>query len=384
METKTTESGDKGGGFIAHESGAALIEKLVEGAVQYRASDIHLMEDAPPYIRVDEVLRPVDFPHLNHADMLEIIRAIMPERLRTRFEEKRGADFAYQYRDVVRSRVVAFYERHKLTVVLRLISLEVPNIEDLELPPILETFTELHRGMVLLTGPTGCGKSTTLAALIDRINSQRKVSIITIEDPIEYVYRNKNSVINQREVGDDVMSFNSGLVQALRQDPDVILVGEMRDLETMRTAIQAAETGQLVLSTLHTSSAVKTMERILGTFPESEHPVLLEQLAANLKVIITQELVRCAAGKGRIAALEIMIVTAEVVKLIEKHRLDDIITLMKTGRDGMQTLDLALAHLVREKKVTEDEAKHFARDVHALHRYVIGKVASTDMGGVLG
>jgi len=359
------------------------LDRLIEGAVKARATDLHLMEGFPPYVRIDDVILPVEAEPVTHVELTELLKRIMPERLRGGLETRRGVDFAYQHKELVRTRTVAFYERRRLALVFRLIPMTPPTLAELEMPPVLERFEEFHRGLVVLTGPTGCGKSTTLAALIHGINARRRVSIITIEDPIEYLHRNQRAVVVQREVGEDVASFQAGLIQALRQDPDVILVGEMRELETMRTAIQAAETGHLVLSTLHTASAIQTIERVLGTFPENEHGVVLEQLAANLRAVVTQELVRRKEGKGRIAAAEILVADEEVAKLIRERRFEDIYTLMKAGRGGMQTLDLALAKLIQAGKITEEEARRFARDVHTLHRYVTGKMASSDVGAVL-
>lgn len=357
------------------------IGKLIEGALKVHASDIHLIEGWPPYLRVDQVLHAVDAPPLSQTDIAGLLKPVIQERLGEKLQTARGIDIGYQHGDLVRCRVVVYYERQHLTAVFRLIPIEVPTIEALDLPEEFAEYADFHRGMVLVTGPTGCGKSTTLAALVDQINAHRHVAITTIEDPIEFVHRNKKAIVRQREVGDDVQDFRSGLIQSLRQDPDVIMLGEMRDYETMRTAIQAAETGHLVMTTLHTSSAVKAIERIMDVFPEPEHRLLREQMAANFRVVMTQELVRRKV-RGQIAAFEVMVVTDYVAKLILENRVADIFDVMKHEKDGMRTLDQGLAHLVREDKIAEEEALRFARDPHALHRYIKGILASSDLGGV--
>jgi len=360
-----------------------LISQLIEGAVRLNASDIHIQEDYPPYFRVDGVLLPVKHPPINHTQILDILKEILPERFKPKLEQKRGVDVGFQYKDLVRCRVIVFFERQRIKIVMRLIPIEVPTIDQLELPPVLKKIAGFRRGMVLFTGPTGCGKSTSLAAILDYINSTQKVSITTIEDPIEYVHRNKKSIVSQREVGDDVVDFNSGLIQALRQDPDVILVGEMREVETVRTAIEAAETGHLVFSTLHTTNAIQTIERIITLFPEDERALVREQLATNLAAVVTQNLVRRIEGKGRIAALEIMIVTGMVSKLISEKRIADIYGVMKTGEEGMQIFDQALAKLVREEKIAEEEGALYARDVYAYRRFIRGVQSTTDRGGII-
>ncbi len=359
------------------------ISQLIEGAVKLNASDIHLMENYPPYFRIDSVLVPVKHPPVTHEEMMDILKSMVPERIKHKLEEKRGVDVGYQYKDVVRCRVIVFFERQRIRIAMRLIPLRVPTIEELDLPAILKKIADFPRGMIVLTGPTGCGKSTTLAAMIDYINETKKISITTIEDPIEFVHQNKKAIVSQREVGDDIGDFNSGLIQALRQDPDVILLGEMREVDTMRTAIRAAETGHLVFSTLHTTNAIQTIERIIANFPESEQDLVQEQLASNLKAVITQNLVRRTEGKGRIAALEILVVLDMVAKLIRDNRLGDIYGMMKGGQEGMQVFDQALANLVREKKISEEEGVRYARDPYAYRRFIKGVQSSSDRGGII-
>lgn len=360
------------------------IDHLLKGGLKAGASDIHLLEESHPYFRVDGVLLPVKMPAVPGSEMRRFLKDTLPKELLAKLERTRNADFAYQYKDRIRCRFNAFFDRKRLNMIIRLIPLEIPTIEKLQLPPILDTLIDMRRGMILVTGTTGSGKSTTLAAIVDGINSRKRRSIITIENPIEYVYENKKAMISQREVGDDVESFNDGLMQALRQDPDVILVGEIRSLETAATALQAAETGHLVLSTLHTNGAVQTVERLIGLFPEEERAVVIDQLASNLNVVITQELIRRIEGKGRIAALEILMVTAHVRKLIREKRIEDIEGLMTGGENGMQIMDQALALLVREKKVSAEDAQPSARDRETFLRRVKGIASSGDRGAIMG
>lgn len=357
---------------------------LLEGAVKVRASDIHLSEEHPPYFRLDGDILPVgQHPPLTHEDMRSLCDELLNDRLKLILEQRRGVDLGYQYKEMTRCRFIIYYERQKLRAVIRLIPMDSPTLAELNLPPAVTTVAGFQRGLILVTGPTGSGKSTTLAAMIDHINSLEKIAIVTIEDPIEFVHKNKKAVVSQREVGEDVMDFNAGLVQALRQDPDVILVGEMRDVDTMRIAIKAAETGHLVLSTLHTTSAVQTIERIIGTFPQAEHALLRDQLATNLKACIAQNLVKKAEGKGRAAAHEILVVSGTVSKLIRDNRMTDIPGVMQGRDEGMQTFDQGLADLVREKKITEAEGEAWARDIHALRRYIKGVTSSGERGGII-
>ena len=277
---------------------ALNIKGLVEGAYNHNASDIHIVQDNLVYVRIDGHMRPVQGSHVTREDLEEFLRSIMPAYVQKDLEVRRGADFAWQPDERIRFRVSAYYERDHLRLVMRLIKIKLATIDDLELPEIFKTIASWQRGIVLLTGVTGSGKSTTLAALINQINETDSRCIITIEDPIEMVHPNLRSLISQREVGRDVESFRHGLVQALRQDPDVILIGEMRDPETISTSLRAAETGHFVFSTMHTSNALHTIERILSEFPEGEHALLREQLANNLRATITQRLVRKAEGHG--------------------------------------------------------------------------------------
>lgn len=358
-------------------------EQLLMGAHRLKASDIHLVPDCPPVLRVTGELRPVNAPPVTGEEMEKLISNIMPERLKKNLEEHRGADFAYKLRKVARFRCVTFYVNNQLGLTMRLIPIEIPSIDQLKMPEVLKEIARLHRGMVLLTGVTGCGKSTTLATMLNFLNSSEGRRIITIEDPIEFLIPNNKCVITQRQIGLDVPDFMQGLRQAMRMDPDVILIGEMRDVETIRIAIKAAETGHLVFSTLHTTSAVHTIQRIIGHFDQSEHEMLRDQLALNLKASITQRLVKTVDGKGRRAALEIMRVNPTVAKLIHENRISDIFSVIRSRDAGMQVMDQALADLIREQAITTDEASKYCDDFYALKRYVAGVGASGDAGAIL-
>ncbi|MDK2971594.1 MAG: twitching motility protein PilT [Candidatus Sumerlaeota bacterium] len=359
-------------------------KQLFGGAIQNNASDIHVMEGAPPFFRIRGDLKRVEMPPLTHKDMHELLKEIMPEYLRHTLEENRGVDCSYQLGNTGRFRVVVYYQDNKLCATLRAIPVQIPSIDELMLPEALKKIAVEHRGMVLVTGITGSGKSTTLAAMINELNTTEARRIITIEDPIEYRYLSKKCVISQREVGSDVGNFTVALRQSLRADPDVILVGEMRDAETIRIAIKAAETGHLLFSTLHTTGAVHTIQRIIGNFGHEEHALLREQLSLSLRAVITQRLVKTADGKGRCAAQEILVVTSVASKLILENRASDLVPLMGSREDGMQTMDQGLADLVRSKRVELEEAKKYCNDFYALKRFIAGITSSGDSGGIIG
>lgn len=359
------------------------IRKIIRAAVDNKGSDIYLWEGSKPFFRVDGVVRPVKHRVVTHEDIAAIVDKIVPARLKKILEKDRGVDLSYHFKDLTRCRVIVFYEQKQLKIVMRLVPLKVPTIEEMDLPPILHKIADTPRGLVIVTGPTGSGKTTSLAAMVDYINSTRRKCIITLENPIEFIHENKKSILFQREVGDDVPDFHTGLIQALRQAPDIILVGEMRRLETIRTAIQAAQVGHLVFGTLHTSDATQTLERIIAAYPEGEHALLRNELASHLKTVITQNLVRRIGGKGRVAALEILIVTHEVQKLIDGNRIRDIREVIKSGEEGMRTFDQSLALLTLEKKISVEEAESWARDVYAYRRYLKGILATSDEGGII-
>lgn len=357
---------------------------LAEAAYARNASDIHLVQDNPIHLRIDGVMRPVKDSNPSREELEAFLAEIGTPQVEEDMRTKRGTDFSWQPDEKMRFRVAAYYERDCLRLVLRLIKSEISTIDDLELPDIVKTIAGWKRGLVLVTGATGSGKSTTLAAIINQINETERRCIITIEDPIETIHPNKSSVISQREVGRDVQSFGEGLVQALRQDPDVILIGEMRDPETIITALRGAETGHYVFSTMHTTDALHTIERILSEFPETEREMLRQQLANNLRATITQRLVRRTGGKGRAAALEILIVNGIVQKLMLENKIAEIGTVMRGRRDGMILFDQHLADLVREKKIDFDEALNHVEDEFSFKRYVEGRLTSMDSGGIIG
>jgi len=362
---------------------AAKVEALVEKARELKASDIHLAQDSVAYLRLHGTMIPVKGLELTRAEMDALLDEVMPPELRKELDENRSSDFAWQPHEDVRLRATAFYERDRLRMVMRLINMTIASVDDLGLPEVLKTVADNRRGLVIVTGITGSGKSTTLAAIVNHINATRKDCIITIEDPIESIHTNIKSLISQREVGRDVTSFRDGLMQALRQDPDVILIGEMRDPETIITSIRAAETGHFVLSTMHTTNATHTLERIFSEFPEAEHELLREQIANNLKATITQRLVK-AEGGGRVPALEIMIVNEVVKKLILEDKVESIATVIRGKTDGMILFDQYLADLVRGEKASEEAAVDYCEDEFAFRRYVKGRKGSGDSGGILG
>jgi len=357
---------------------------LLSGAIKMNASDIHLSEGVLPYLRVRGDLKRVESQLLTEEDMHGIMQMIMPDRLRSQLEEQRGCDFAFAQEGIGRFRVVAYFTDNKLCFALRVIPQQIPTIDELGLPEVLKREALLARGMVLVTGITGSGKSTTLAAMINHLNQTEARRVITIEDPIEFKYSNRKAMISQREVGSDVGSFGTALRQALRADPDVILVGEMRDLETIRIAIKAAEPGHLLFSTLHTTGASHTIERILAHFDVVEHALVREQIALNLRATITQRLAKSAEGKGRVAAMEILLVTDMVKKLILDSRISDVAGIIASREDGMQTMDQALGDLVKAKRVALEEAARHANDYYALRRYAAGVGASGDVGAIVG
>jgi twitching motility protein PilT len=359
------------------------LHDILDGAAKFGASDVHLMEGCPPYLRVDGMLRPVQAPPMDKDLLAYYLKSMMPQDLEPVFQENRGIDFAYMFGQKVRYRVNAYKERSHLKIVLRSIPMSVPTVDEMEMPEVLKRIAMLKRGMIVVTGATGSGKSTTLAAMLQHVNDTMNRCIITIEDPIEYIYQNQKSIVTQREVGVDIPSYDMGLLQALRQDPDVILIGEMRHVETMRVAIKAAETGHLVLSTLHTTNAVQTIERIIANFAEEERELVRQELSFNLKAAIAQRLLRRPGGKGRIAAMEVMVVNATIEKLIYDDRIRDVPGVIRGREDGMMIFDQAIADMVREKKIEQEEAEKYCDDVFALRRFIKGIKATGEGGGII-
>jgi twitching motility protein PilT len=336
------------------------IDELLRRAVEQKASDLHLKVGNHPYLRVDGTLIPqTDVVRVTPEEMLSMAFSMMTNRQKQKFKETAELDMAYGVAGLGRFRVNVFQQRGNVGMVLRVIPTKIRTSDELNLPPVVDKICEEQRGLVLVTGTTGSGKSTTLAAIVDRINSTRSDHVITIEDPIEFLHRDKHSFINQREVEVDTASFSSALRAALRQDPNVILVGEMRDLETIATALLAAETGHLVLSTLHTLDATETIQRIIAVFPPPEQKQIRLQLAATLKAVISQRLVRRSDDKGRVPAIEVMIMTAYIRDCIinpDRTRLIHDAISAGTSQYGMQTFDQSLYDLYARELISYEEA----------------------------
>ena len=344
--------------------------QLLLEVVNRRASDLHLAVGAPPMLRIRGRLTPVEgFPKLQTTDTREIVYSILSEAQRQKFENNWQIDFAYQIPGTARFRVNAYMQRGAVGAALRLIPFDVVPLETLGLPPVVAEFADKPRGLVLVTGPTGSGKSTTLASLIDIINQNREEHIMTVEDPIEFLHQHKKCIVNQRELGSDTLSFADALKAALRQDPDVILVGEMRDIETIGTAITAAETGHLVFATLHTQDTPQTIDRIIDVFPAEQQGQIRAQLSVALQGIMTQMLLPTADGAGRCVAAEVLVPTPAVRNLIREAKSHQIYSVLQTGgAHGMQTMDASLAQLVRAGKITRQLAESRAQSPEELRR----------------
>ncbi len=333
------------------------ITELLTFAHREGASDVHLSAAEVPMVRISGDMKHVQHPPLSAEEVHRMVFDIMADAVRRTFEETNDADFSFELGDIARFRVNVFRTRRGDAAVFRTIPSKVLTLEELGLPPIMRDLCDREKGLVLVTGPTGSGKSTTLAAMIDYINESYEGHILTIEDPIEFVHMSKKCLVNQREVGPHTQSFKAALRGALREDPDVILVGEMRDLETIALALTAAETGHLVFGTLHTSSAPKTVDRIIDVFPAAQQGQIRTMFAESIQAVISQSLVRRRAG-GRIAALEILIGTPAVRNLVRENKIHQIPSAMQTGQAvGMQTLDMALVDLVNRGIVSKEEAQ---------------------------
>jgi len=326
--------------------------------VMHGGSDLHLSSGAPPLVRVRGHLAPIpEHPVLDPHAIQSTLYAILTQKQRERFEENLELDFAYAVPGASRFRVNVYRQREALGAVFRVIPYEIKTLEQLAINPRVASMAGLARGLVLVTGPTGSGKSTTLAALIDLANRTRYDHIMTVEDPIEFLHPNKNCLVNQREVGEDTHSFGSALKHVLRQDPDIILVGELRDLETISVALTAAETGHLVLGTLHTQDAAQTVDRVIDVFPPEQQQQIRVQLAGALQGVVCQTLVRSADGRGRVAATEVLFATGAIRNLVREGKTHQIYSAMQAGaQQGMQTMDQCLAELVRQQRVTFEHA----------------------------
>lgn len=349
------------------------IEILLEEVIKKKASDLHLQVGLPPMLRVDGALMPVSGAEVLTEETVEaLIFAVLDEDQKQILLKDKEFDFSFAFGDLGRFRVNSFYERGNLAAAMRLIPNEILTIEQLGLPSIVNKFADYPRGLVLVTGPTGSGKSTTLAALINKINQERATHVITIEDPIEFTHTSKKSVIVQREVHYDTYSFSAALRSSLRQDPDVVLIGEMRDLETIAAAITIAETGHLVFATLHTNSAAQSIDRMIDVFPPHQQPQIRAQLANILMAICAQRLIP-AIGGGRVAAAEILIATSAVRNIIREGKSHQLEAVIQTGAEhGMQSMDKTLVNMIHNGIVTYDEARMIAVDIDELDRLMRG------------
>lgn len=348
------------------------IDQIVDEGLKRVASDIHITVGIPPNLRINGALIHLGDKPLSPSDTEELVKQTLSEKQFEVLKDKGEVDFSYASPGKGRFRVNAYIQRGSYGMALRIIPLEIPTMQQLGLPSVISDLTRLPRGLILVTGPTGSGKSTTLATMIDQINRERNVHIMTLEDPIEYLHRHQKSIVNQREIGSDSQSFSNALRGALRQDPDVILVGEMRDLDTISIAITAAETGHLVLSTLHTLGAAKTIDRIIDVFPPYQQQQVRVQLASVIQAVISQQLLPKADGKGRVAAHEIMIATPAIRNLIREDKIHQIDTSIQTGgKFRMQTMDSSLVDLYNRGLLRKDIALTQAVNQEEIKKYIV-------------
>ena len=345
------------------------IENLLEECVRTKASDLHIQVGLPPILRIDGALQPVSgYAALDEPTVEQLVFATLEEDQKQILIKDKEFDYSFSFGDLGRFRVNAFHEKGNLAAAFRLIPNQIQSIAELGMPPVVTSFADFPRGLVLVTGPTGSGKSTTLAALVDKINSEKACHIITIEDPIEFTHKSKRSVVVQREVHYDTYSFSAALRSALREDPDVVLIGEMRDLETISAAITIAETGHLVFATLHTNSASQSIDRMIDVFPPHQQPQVRSQLSNILMGICAQRLVP-AIGGGRVVAAEILVANPAVRSVIREGKTHQLDTIIQTGADqGMQTMDRTLVKLVQTGVITHDNAREFAVDLQEFER----------------
>jgi twitching motility protein PilT len=362
------------------------IPELLGKLLEMNGSDLHLTAGTPPTVRVHgELERLQDYPNLSPRALQGMIYAILPQKMRERFEQELELDMSYSLPGRARFRVNVYMQRDAVGAVFRVIPFEIKGLDELGLPPVCADLARFPRGFVVVTGPTGSGKSTTLAGMVDVVNTERAGHIMTVEDPIEFLHKHKTCVVNQREIGADTHSFASALKHVLRQDPDVILVGEMRDLETISTAITAAETGHLVFATLHTQDAPQTIDRIIDVFPPHQQQQTRVQLSTTLQGVITQQLVPTVDGRGRVVAAEVMIATPGIRNLIREGKVHQIYSAMQAGgRYGMQTMDMSLASHVKAGRINQQMAFERCHDPEELQRLIGstgGLSAYSDGGG---
>jgi len=359
------------------------VPELLGKLLDRKGSDLHLTAGTPPVVRVHGELEPLDeYPLLTPRALQGMVYAILPQKMRERFEQELELDMSYSLPGRARFRVNVFMQRDAVGAVFRVIPFDIQSITDLGLPPVAADLARFPRGFVVVTGPTGSGKSTTLAAMVDVVNTERAGHIMTVEDPIEFLHKHKKCVVNQREIGADTHSFASALKHVLRQDPDVILVGEMRDLETIGTAITAAETGHLVFATLHTQDAPQTIDRIIDVFPPHQQQQVRVQLSTTLQGVVTQQLIPTADGLGRVVASEVMVATPGIRNLIREGKVHQVYSAMQAGgRYGMQTMDMSLAAHVKAGRITQQMAFERCHDPEELQR-LIGSAAISAYSGM--
>jgi twitching motility protein PilT len=356
------------------------VQDFLNRLLELDGSDLHLTAGAPPTVRVHgDLMRLDEYPLLDPETLRQLIYAILPQRHRERFEQELELDTSYSLPGKARFRVNVYMQRDAIGAALRLIPYEIRTLEQLGMPANMADLARLARGLVLVTGPTGSGKSTTLAAMIDVVNQEKPVHIMTVEDPIEYLHQHKTAIVNQREVGADTKSFGEALKHVLRQDPDVVLVGEMRDLETISTAVTAAETGHLVFATLHTQDAPQTIDRIIDAFPPYQQQQIRVQLSTSLQGVITQQLLQTWDGKGRVCASEVMIATPAIRNLIREGKVHQIYSSMQAGgRYGMRTMDQALASLVMAGRISWELGLQRCHDPQEIARLTGRRIAGAE------
>lgn len=348
----------------------STIDRIIEYARVHKCSDVHLTYDLPPVFRKDGSIQVSDMPYSKEEITAAILSMLTPEQ-RKLVEEKSDIDFCYNMEGCLRQRVNVYHQQGHICAAIRILNDTIPTMEELNLPPAIKKLADMPNGLILVTGPTGSGKSTTLAAMIDYVNRSRRGHIITLEDPIEYVHQHKNCIIHQREVGRDVSSFEGALRSSLREDPDIILVGEMRDLETISAAVTAAETGHLVLSTLHTTGAANTIDRIIDVFPDEGKEQIRTQLAGVLRGVVTQQLIPLMDGNGRCASFEILLANDAVSSLIRENKCYQINSILQTNaKEGMCSLNLDLAKLVRTGKISLESAMEKATNQSEMLRFI--------------
>ncbi|HNQ84781.1 MAG TPA: type IV pilus twitching motility protein PilT [Deltaproteobacteria bacterium] len=359
------------------------IYDLLKSMFDKGASDLHITTGSPPQVRVRGQLYPLDAPVMDPKTTRELLYSILTESQKHKFEEEQELDLSFGIKGVARFRANIFIQRGALAGVFRMIPYEIMALDSLGLPPVVMRLTTLPRGLILVTGPTGCGKSTTLAAFLDKINTERHDHIVTIEDPIEFVHKHKGCLVNQREIGADTKSFVNALKYILRQDPDVVFIGEMRDLETMQAALTISETGHLVFATLHTNSAVQTVNRIVDAFPAHQQSQIRAQLAFVLEAVIAQQLIPRLDGKGRVMSSEVMISTPAIRNLIREDKIHQIYSQMQVGqtKHGMQTMNQSLLNLYMRKFVSLDDALGRSMDPEELRQMMSSPSQQRNVSG---